>query len=243
MRKFVAVYAALLVSGAIGGPIPSQAETMVSALEIPGLHTKAADGVYDQIFARISELTGVSIKATPLPPGRAIAQFEAGEIDCLSPADSDFYNMSGPSIQSKPMNLAKVFIYTKKGSAPVSSLDALAGKRVGGRQGMPYGEAVDKATFKFLLAPTIEANIKKLEAGRIDAFLAYVPDAWDAFSAMGMDELPHDPNSPVVIHEDSILCYDKPVTRALIAQVDAAIDQLRDEAVLKEILGGAYIPD
>lgn len=237
-----AIVTSLITSSLFSLGTVSAQEISVGSMLIPGLFTKAKDGVYDQAMASAATQSGVTINNTVLPPARAIAQFEAGQVDCLAPADVDFFNLAFATVQSKPFNLGKIYIYTKAGSTPLQSLSELQGKKVGIRNGMPYGNEFDSMGLNATGAGTIESNIKKVQAGRLDAFLGYVPDAWTAFEALGMDPLPH-AEKPIAIHEDSILCRDTPATRSAINALDGALDEMKASGALKAIMGSGYTMD
>ena len=92
----------------------------------------------------------------------------------------------------------------------LSRLSDLKGMKVGVRTGMPYGSRVEKAGLNLIKAKTDEANVKKLKAGRIDAFLAYTPDMMTVFQDLGMSPLPHAADKPVAIAVGSPFGHSSP---------------------------------
>lgn len=80
---------------------------------------------------------------------------------------------------------------------------------------------------------------KKVQIGRIDAFIAYVPDAYNAFRGLGIAPLPHDVAHPVAVHLDSLVCRN--VQPEFIEQFNKLLKELRDSGRLKSILGNDYI--
>ncbi|MBE9065028.1 ABC transporter substrate-binding protein, partial [cf. Phormidesmis sp. LEGE 11477] len=203
-------------------------DNSVAALQVDGLFQKDGQGIYDQVFAAVEKHADGLIESQTVAPNRAFQDFESGKVACLSPANTNtnFYQFGFATTQSNPMSVAKIYIFTKAGSAPVSDLNALNGMRVGVRSGMPYGDQIESADLKLVEARTIEANVKKLEAGRIDAFIAYVPDAYSAFENMGIDNLPHAEDTPVAVHEDALLCRNDKGGETIVSKFNAALDEL-----------------
>lgn len=213
-------------------------ENSVAALQVDGLFQKDGQGLYDQVFTAVQKHAAGLIESQTVAPNRALQDFESGKVACLSPANTNtnFYKFSFATTQSKPMSVAKIYIFSKAGSAPISDLSALQGMKVGVRSGMPYGAQVTSSGLKLIEARTIEANVRKLEAGRIDAFIAYVPDAYSAFENMGIDKLPHAENTPIAVHEDALLCRNDKGGEQIVSQFNAALDELEQSGELARIL-------
>ena len=198
------------------------AQVKVIGIEIPGLHDKSGNGEYDKIVNKALVSKGKAILKV-LPPARAEAEFKNCNNCCFSPANKnpDFYDFGSDIVQTKPMNTAKVYIFTAPGSTIISSLDGLKGKKIGTRKGMPYGNAFNNAGLTVNEVSDIEKNITKLKNGRIDAFVAYVPDAYIAFDAMGIPAFPHAEDKPIATHPDSLVCrgVDKEIINTFNAQL------------------------
>ncbi|OUS02436.1 hypothetical protein A9Q81_08615 [Gammaproteobacteria bacterium 42_54_T18] len=184
-----------------------QSEVSVFALDIPGLHQKDGKGEYDKIISKAVVQSGKA-KVVVLPPARAEAEFTKCNNCCLSPANKnpDFYEYGDNVVVTKAMSVAKVYIFTGKGEAIISDLKGLAGKNVGARNGMPYGKKFDASGISPKLVSDIKTNIKKIDSGRIDAFIAYYPDAYTVFEELGIDPYPHDVEHPIAVHPDSLIC-------------------------------------
>lgn len=179
----------------------------IYAIEIEGLHQKDGKGEYDVIIknALVNEKRA---KLKVMPPARVEKTFETCSNCCWSPANKnpEFYQFDDSVVVSKPMGIAKIHLFTKPGSEVLNSWDQLADKKVGFRHGMPYGKTFDAGKFKKNGVKSIEKNIALLEAGRIDAFVAYVPDAYVVFEALGKLPFPHDEDHPLVEHPDALAC-------------------------------------
>ena len=195
-----------LLSGLIFSTV-TLAEVNIYAIDIPGLHEKNGGGIYDNLIneALVSE-GKASLKV--LPPARAEHSFANCTNCCISPANlnSEFYDFGSDVVQTEPMGIAKIHIFSQPGAPVLTSLEELKGKKVGIRHGMPYGKSFDGAGLKTVEITKIANNIAKLEAKRIDVMVAYVPDAYDAFSAEGKKPFPHAKDAPIAVHPDALVC-------------------------------------
>lgn len=210
----------------------------IYGLDIPGLHQKDGQGVYDLVLEKVSE-QGVKMDVSVLPLIRAEKLLETCESCCLTPANKspDFYDYGDDYITSDTMFTAKVFAWTLPGTPPISSLDELKGKKVGARLGMPYGKTIDQSNIKLALAPTIENNMKKLKHKRLDAFIAYTPDAFTSFENMNEDVYSHAADKPLAAHDDQIICKKSSDTEAFIKSFNSALAAMRHDGSLAEIVG------
>ena len=192
----------------------------VYAIAIPGLHQKDGNGEYDKILKSLPDVQ-VSIKV--YPPKRAFYMFAKDSSCCISPANTnpEFYEWDSNVVQTKAMNTAKIYIFSPKGKPAINELAKLKNKRVGIRSGMPYGASFDAMNLQTEEVNTIEQNINKLDAGRIDYMVAYVPDAYAAFKKMGIEVYPHDKDNPLAVHDDSLIC--KNISDDLIQKINAGL--------------------
>ena len=216
------------------------AEVKILGIEIPGLHESSGSGVYD-IIVNKTVVAHDDAQLIILPPARAEAEFEQCTNCCFSPANKnpEFYDFGDDYVQTKPMNVAKVYIFSADNAPIYNDLNELQNKKIGTRAGMPYGKTFDNANLDTREVSDIEKNVKKLQLGRIDAFVAYVPDAYLTFADMGITELPHNQAKPVAVHEDSLVC--KGVSENFIENFNHGLQSLNDSGELKNILGDSQI--
>jgi hypothetical protein len=216
------------------------AQVNIIGTDIPGLHQKDGKGVYDVIINQTLVSKGLgSLKV--LPPARAEAEFSSCQNCCFSPANKnpEFYDFGGDVSKSEPMNVAKVYIFSAPGKSAFGGYGDLKGKKVGVRRGMIYGKSYDGANLKASEANTLEQNIKKLETGRIDAMVAYVPDAYLAFMGMGKKHFPHMTEKPAAVHDDALVCRGVPA--GFVDKFNGNLKMLSDSGKLKSILGDSYV--
>ncbi|MEW6992386.1 hypothetical protein AADZ91_17085 [Colwelliaceae bacterium 6441] len=193
------------------------ADVKIAVYNLPPLFEPSGNGSYDQLFNKVKVKANENWSYNILPAARAEQAFSAKNVDCVAPFDKDFSGLSDV-IQSDFFNVAKIYIFTPAGTPALTKLKQLQGKKVGARRGMPYGPEFGMLNLKVDYVETIEANIKKLKAGRIDAFLAYVPDAWEAFNHLGMklEDLSYNEASPYITHEDGFLCHNTLAAQAFL---------------------------
>ncbi len=187
------------------------AQTTIYAIDIPGLHEKGGQGIYDKIINKALVAPGKA-SLQVLPPARVEKNFANCNNCCWSPANlnTEFYDFGSDVVETEAMGVAKIYIFSAPGKPAYASLDELQGKRVGIRNGMPYGKSFDAANLDAQSTSVISANISKLENDRIDAMVAYVPDAYDAFESLGKAPFPHDKDKPVAVHPDAMVCRGAP---------------------------------
>jgi ABC-type amino acid transport substrate-binding protein len=218
----------------------AQAAPKIVALAIPGVFEADKSGDYDKVLAKVAA-NGVTVDYSVIAPGRAEADFKERKFACTMPIDVRFWPGKEKLVNSEPMNVVKIFLFSRTGEGPYTSLDQLKGKLIGARRGIPYGPKLAASGMTPELVNEDDQNVQKLQAKRIDAFLAYVPDMW--FWAKDKKQpLPnHDKDHPVDIHRDALLCHDTPENRAYIKAFDAEVVKLRASGELQKILGPSFV--
>ncbi len=193
----------------------------VIAMEIAGVLDVNGTGLYDVMIKQ--EPTA---KLNCLPNKRAFQEFEKCSSCCMAPLNTnpEFYEYTPKDyIESKPLGVAKVYIFTKPGTPAIADLKQLKGKKVGATLGMNYGKTIGKSGVDLELVSDLKLNIKKLQAGRIDAFIEYIPDAYVAFEKLKLEPFPHVKDKPLVIHNDTVLCKKSADTEKFVGRLNKFI--------------------
>ena len=139
------------------------------------------------------------------------------------------------------MNTAKIYAFSPRLSPAISGgIEAIKGKRVGIRRGLPYGKRFDNANLNLDIADSLKQNFAKLERKRVDVVVAYVPDAYIFFDEIDTRSFPHAIDFPLAIHNDALVC--KGVSNDFIQAFNFHIKHYQASGKLKKILGKAYIP-
>ncbi len=220
--------------------VSSHAQTTIYGLKIDGLHQKDGQGTYDLVVNEALK-SKESFKLEVKEPAHAEKLFSKCSNCCISPANKnpEFYDYGADSKVTQAMNYAKIYIYSAKGKTAITGLSGLKGKKVGIRHGLPYGKSFDNAGLVVKAVDKIEKNIKKIDHGSIDAFVAYVPDANIIFKSLGLDPYPHDMGNPLAVHPDALVC--KGVSDNFINTFNTAIKSMTSSGRLKAILGDGYV--
>ena len=216
-----------------------RAETSVVVYDIKGLHHADHSGSYDKILLKAKDL-GVGVKLLHAPIIRAKHLFRSKQLNCISPTDGSTDPFPFATIQSLPLNLAKAYIFSKQGGPVYSDLKELKGLNIGVRKGLEFGGKLDQYPLNIEPVWDTEQNYKKLLSGRIDAFIAYVPDLWGYFGSQHIPQLAYNKSKPILVYQESVACHDTPENRAFIKQLNTALQQLQQQGVIKDLLGFAY---
>lgn len=222
--------------------VAQTAEIRLVAYNIPALLQTDGKGSYDKIIAQLGHISGRTWSYDVLNPQRAEKLFVSKEADCVFPLDK-YFSPVNRVLQTDYLNLAKIHIFTPHGATAIDALPALVGLKVGARRGMPYGFKFEALQLDIEWVDDIDQNIRKIQAGRIDAFVAYIPDIWAAFKKNGMpqDFLSYRADKPLLVHEDAFLCHNNAASRAFVADFDAAIKTLRQSGKIQDMLGESYV--
>lgn len=196
----------------------------LAAYDIPFILQSDAKGDYDKVFEQVKIIADRTWHYDVLPPARVDLLFDFGKVDCIVPFDKKFHH-NIDTINSDHFFIATAYIYTIAGSNPIDSLKQLVNKKVGARNGMLYGPEFDALNLRIEYVESIAQNIEKLNAGRIDAFVAWSPDSLAAFKEKGIEPLPH--ALPFITHKDSFLCHNTSQSIQFIEEFNRALKQVK----------------
>ena len=217
-----------------------RAEIRLGAYDLPPLLQANGKGSYDKVMGYIERNFRYNWHYKVYPAEELDRLFAEEEIDCIFPADRNFYGATG-ALQSDYFNLTRVYIYTKPQHDVLVGVESLKGKRVGARQGVTYGPEVEGARLGLIYSRSIEQNVFKLVNDRLDAFIAYVPDALFAFKGLNMEPLNHDPDEPLLTIEDGFLCHDNGNSRRFIRRLNVALGYIKGDGMLRRMVGKRYL--
>lgn len=135
-----------------------------------------------------------------MSPMRAVRSLQLGTHDALFPALDVYFESAQAIVRTREsIDCKEDFVFTRKGTPLLRSVADLRGRRVGITRGYPYArEVTHSPAFEREEAPSDELNIRKLVAGRIDAFVVDAKTGLKAAEALGLrDDLQHDPALPL----------------------------------------------
>lgn len=138
---------------------------------------KAAGIDVDMLHAAAKRL-GLEVEVIPLPWKRVLALLEAGELPLAMPLFKT-PQREAFALFTGPVHLSQTGLFVRKGNEfAFESVDDLTGKRIGLSRGFVLQDDLDLAIrAKKVTAEevgTIDQNLRKLAAGRIDAFAGNV---------------------------------------------------------------------
>ncbi len=177
-----------------------------------------------------------------MPPARAKFLFSQCINCCLSPSNKnpDFYDYDDSVVETLPMNLAKVYIFSGRFTDEIrTDIEGLKNKVVGARRGMPYGKRFHSADLDLDEVSTLSQNFAKLDRKRVDVVVAYVPDAYVFFDEMDMRSYPHAIDYPISIHPDALVY--RGVSDDFLKAFNYHIKYYQSSGKLKKILGKNYV--
>lgn len=197
------------------------AEGEIYATNLDGLIQADQQGLYDKVLKLLD------FEYQALPAARA-ENYMVRDSACLFPVDRRFLEISAELIQSDPIDVINIKIYSVDGG--LETIDDLKGKTVGLRLGLNYGPKINamQKLIKTELATSLEQNLKKLKSKRVDAVLEFQLDV-EQFVKANPDFVFKASAAPVDVHNDSVTCYDNPVNRRLIDSYNEALRAHRAE--------------
>jgi polar amino acid transport system substrate-binding protein len=211
-----------------------------------------ATGADIDLIAAVADEIGCTIVPVELPWARILREVEQGTLD-VSTSTSRTPEREQWAVFSKPYRETEIAIYVRRGETPRFALQELADipeqqLRLGVIVDYYYGEAVAAAAAdpEFAAwvdgAPDYQTNIRKLLSGRIDGFL--VEDVAVIEAELGLMGLSgHAERYPLRIPGEKLhfMFSRKTVEPDLVAQVDAAVAQMRADGRLAAITA-KYLP-
>jgi polar amino acid transport system substrate-binding protein len=212
--------------------------------EVTGADIDLVEAIADQI--------GCAVVPVELPWARIVKEVEQGTLD-VSTSTSRTPERDQWALFSQPYRESEIAIYVRRGEIPRFALEELADVpaqqlRLGVIVDYYYGEALAEAAsdpaFRAWIdgAPDYRTNIRKLVSGRIDGFLVEDIAVMEAeLARMGMSERVE--RYPLRIPGEKLhfMFSRKTVEPDLVAQVDAAVAQMRADGRLAAITA-KYLP-
>ena len=228
----------------IGLAMPAWADdkpVTLALYPIPVMVVDANTGVFVDLAKELAKRAHVTVSLDVVPPKRAVDRFEHGDVDALLPALEVL--LSKPYVPSDPIYVKRDFVFTKSDHPIWTTVDALAGKRVGITLGYPYaGEIINSKTFSLETAATDEINFAKLDAGRIDAFVVEEKTGLGALRAAGLKGIGYDPAVPVSQQNVFFAFQDSPEGHSLAAAFSTALAAMKADGTFAQLLAQAEQP-
>jgi polar amino acid transport system substrate-binding protein len=171
-----------------------------ASFPIPMMVENESSGVFIKLTKEIARRGNMDIRIVVYPTKRSINLFIKKKVDVLFPTLVGIVPANIKVINGKEsIYVKRDFIFTKKGSTMLRSIQDLEGKKVGLTRGYPYFKGLiqnDRITFERVNSD--EANTRKLIKNRINAFVVEERSGLKAFKKTGLfDNMQYDPTTPV----------------------------------------------
>ena len=156
---------------------------------IPVHVENAREGLFVELMREVAATAGFQhFHIEVMPPPRALRGLMTSKHDAVFPAlDSLFETHQAMVRTTESIDCKEDFVFTARGTPMLRSLADLRGKVVGITHGYPYSREVMAATgFTLEVAASDELNLRKLAAGRIDAFVLDEKTGIKAAQALGL---------------------------------------------------------
>jgi polar amino acid transport system substrate-binding protein len=198
-------------------------------------------GLFVELTREIARATGHEVSIQVMPPPRAVRGYAEGGYAGLFPAlDINFAPGQPITRTAESLDCKEDFVFTRKGAPFLKALDDLQGKRVGITRGYPYARDVtDSKAYSVEAAPSDEANIRKLMAGHLDAFVLDEKTGVKAFEALGLAaQMQYDPTLPVSRQDVYYAFQDTAAGKSLAAEFSQALAQMKADGRYQSITRG-----
>lgn len=208
---------------------------------IPVHVENANSGLFIDLAKAVADKAGIPIRISVQPPPRAIQNFSGGSHAMLFPALDVLFPADTTIVRSpEAIDCKEDFVFTREGTPRLTSLEDLAGHRVGITRGYPYAREVsDGKLFVVEPANSDEANLKKLVAGHIDAFILDEKTGIKALEATGLTQkVQYDQSRPVSRQEVYYAFQNTPEGRQLAERFSAALAELKQDGRYQSITHG-----
>ncbi len=214
-------------------------EIRIAVPAITNLLEEDQSGTYQRIFNSAVSETGYSVKQLFFPYQRALNVFQQGNVDCIFSFTDVMEERFGKEsiISSFPLGAFGYFIFTAKNSPAITDVNSLITMRVGGVIGHEnyYTSALHVKT-KLFMVNSDEQNLQMLKLGRIQAFIAAIPDILPY-----TNDLNYSPEHALFTGYDRLTCFNNPENKRFVDTLSTQLKKLKSEGVYQQISGKLYV--
>ena len=189
-------------------------------------------GRYNYVFEELHENLKNKPQIIYMPAKRAYMTFDKQHFDCIFPANNSVTSKKDQLVISKSFGEAHAYIFTLSDMPVIKSIEQLAGKTLGVRRGFDYGGYRFISSLRLIEVDSVQQNLLMLANKRLDAFVAYEPDALSIFDEAKDIMIHRDDTYTIYSQFDQIACYDSPKTRAYISHINKTSNVLFPHSTL-----------
>lgn len=196
---------------------------------------------YNQVLEQLTVPLNVDVDILFRPHARAEKLFDQHDADCLFPANINFIDEEPKPIASNAINYAKAYFFSLEPYTRSIILNDPA-LRIGFHRGFSYGQSLKHvASHKLVEVNTDKQNVGLLLKGRIESFIAYVPDINELLEKHKKHLFYYDLDKPVYVQEETIVCHSNPKNASFLKLVNHELEKLRNNGLLKRLLKDNYV--
>ncbi len=209
-------------------------QVKLAVFQIPQLAESKDKGVFIDFMKEVIKRSGLDVDFDVFPGQRAIASFYTQERHVIGPILA--IALKGEFHRSSSFFQKQDYVFVKKGSPPINDLKGLEGKRVGLTTAYEYPPEVQHAkSFTVDPAASDVLNMKKLEAGRIDAFIVEGMSGMAAAIEAGVADKIEKSPTPLYSLDVFYAFNATPHGKAASEAFTKAIDSMAQDGTLKRI--------
>ena len=223
------------------GTTPLQAQVRIAMPVITGLICEDGQGLYQQILREAASRAGLVYYTMVFPQKRALLVFKKDTSwdGIFTFTDTVRAYFPGETILATyPFGAYLGYIFTHRGTRALTTAEDLRNLTVGGIRGFEgTWPQFTAAGIAIELVDTDAQNLAKLKAGRIQAFLGFLPDLHDS-----LEELSYDPDKPFFQSYDRLNGRDTPAMREFLERLDPILRMMHKDGTIRRIMGTSYSP-
>lgn len=234
----------LLPLGMLAVASAAHATVDIVTFPIPVHVESETKGLFIELTREIARMSNTDITIKIMPPPRAAHDYAEGKFAAMFPAlDVNFAPGQPITRTAESLDCKEDFVFTRKGAPFLKSIGDLAGKRVGITRGYPYARDVtENKTYTIEPALSDEANIRKLVAGHLDAFVLDEKTGLQAFEKLGLTaQVQYDRKLPVSRQDVYYAFQNNAEGQQLATRFSQALAKLKADGRYQKITRGVMI--
>ena len=210
----------------------------MGAFPIPLLIEDQNQGVFVELFKEVAKRTGESFEFVVYPTQRTRKLFAERELDGMFPGLEQ--SMEGKYARSTVFYSKNEVVFVRAGTALITEVAQLEGKKVGLTKGYTYGAGITsnpKITLEY--ADSDVVNMNKLSKERIDAFVVEEKSGLKALKDTGVTNVVYDPTKPLSAREVFFAFQDTEEGRVLADKFSKALEEMKKDGTFEKIMSKA----
>lgn len=204
-----------------------------------GLNTNDGQGFYADILTSLVTIENYRPEIRIRPLKRSVVDFAKRKADCIWPVDRTLIvKLVGNDIdilESTYVFEATQHIFTAPGTAPITSMDEIAGRSIGLTIGSNVEQELRNADAQVALIPLQDNKVSMLVAGHLDAIVGWSPDFQITFQDLKLGSPQYSQSLILTKTRNAIVCHVSDITRSFIAQMDTTITTFRQSERFRTI--------